>query len=328
MSKAEVSLAAVARLAIDLGRYAELASGLRLQLEFDARATREKADGILRERTKDSEAAEANLASARRMNEARLQDARASDSGPPRLIDLDPLLAAVDRTRRALDHAEECRRAIDVELNDADGRVAAYNGAVGVVVAGATALLHRKYGDLRQYLAGAAAASSQSGEGGVVRGAGALGGATVGGPSGGGAGSVGCHPERPELLTPPGVSPGFAVVPLALVDDSDSTVSGPEDFGKGYSISDLEWAHDAFLDVVLPTLGNGGTMDDLRARDAAEGRVGTRSYSDTCSGFLGGDAIRLSWKGDRLELQNGRHRFWVARRMGLASVVAEVVGRA
>jgi hypothetical protein len=118
---------------------------------------------------------------------------------------------------------------------------------------------------------------------------------------------------------------GLEHVPLSTIDTSDRQIS-PSDFGKGYSPSDLEWAFKALNEVVLPAVADGEGPDYFQRRDEEEGLVGTRSYSDTFSGFLGGDdVIRLNWVGDRYEVANGYHRIWVANQMGLDSVPARVV---
>jgi hypothetical protein len=54
--------------------------------------------------------------------------------------------------------------------------------------------------------------------------------------------------------------------------------------------------------------------------------MGTRSYSDTYSGFFGDDnAIRLASSGGRYNIENGYHRIWVARQMEMTHVPARVV---
>ena len=111
------------------------------------------------------------------------------------------------------------------------------------------------------------------------------------------------------------------MVPLASIDASDSGVTGPESFGKGYSPDDLAWAFDALHEVVLPAVGHGLGAEYFQSRDQAEGLVGTRSYSDTYSGFFGDSAIKLESRGDgTYGVANGYHRVWVAQRLGLDSV--------
>jgi hypothetical protein len=120
------------------------------------------------------------------------------------------------------------------------------------------------------------------------------------------------------------------VVPLDLVDMDTCDISGPQDFGKGYTPEDLAWAFQALDDVVLPGLADGLTADDFRELDRRERRQGTRSYSDTLSNFLTADSsepIRLSMQDNGLfNIENGRHRVWVAQQLGRTTIPARVLG--
>lgn len=161
-------------------------------------------------------------------------------------------------------------------------------------------------------------------------GAGVAGGqsSSSGGPSSinGPAATGGSHEMPAGVRSVPGLPPGYALVPLSLVDDSDTGVHGPADFRKpGYTPEDLAWSYEAFETVVLPALAR-GDPDDLSRRDAAEGLVGCRSYSDCGSGFLtDGNAIKLSLRPDgRFDVGNGYHRLWLARQLGREWVPARV----
>ena len=129
-----------------------------------------------------------------------------------------------------------------------------------------------------------------------------------------------------SVRQPAGFPSNIVMVPLSLIDDSDSRIQGPGEFSEFYTPSDLEWAHEKFTSVVMPGVAGGATIDDFRARDQREGRIGTRSYEMTCAGFFGTDAINLSANGSHFGVNNGYHRIWVARRMGLDAVPARVVG--
>jgi len=156
--------------------------------------------------------------------------------------------------------------------------------------------------------------------------------AYLGGPRGSvaadAAGMVAARLGGREAATTVSRSPGLPsdvyLVPLALIDDADTPVRSPADFHKGYTAADLEWAHEAFASVVLPGIASGRTLEDFRARDICEGRVGVRSYSDTYSGFLGDSAIKLERHNDQFAVKNGYHRVWIARQMGLECVPARI----
>lgn len=125
----------------------------------------------------------------------------------------------------------------------------------------------------------------------------------------------------------PGLPAGFAMVPVALIDQTENPIHGPQDFTKGYSIEDLDYAFDLLETQVLPGLSAGSDSSAFAAADRAAGSFGRRSLSDTFSGFFGGDAIRLEQRPDgTYSITNGRHRIFVASRFGRPFVPARIVG--
>lgn len=139
------------------------------------------------------------------------------------------------------------------------------------------------------------------------------------------AGTGGRAAMPPGVRSAPGLPPGYALVPLSVVDDSDSGVHGPADFGKGYLPADLAWSFEAFDTVVLPALAR-GDPEYVVEQDTAHGLAGCRSYSDCLSGFLrDGNAITVSLRPDgRFDVGNGYHRIWLARQLGREWVPARV----
>lgn len=222
---------------------------------------------------------------------------------------------AVRRAAESLERARTVRSRVAGELASLDGPVTTFRSAVGLIGVEARRSLTVIGADLATYLGAAGPPGRSAGAGPA-----SSSGATTGSAAGSGA------VERPGVVHHAWMPPGFAMVSLSLIDDGDDGVTSESEFGKNYTPRDLEWAHHAFLDVVAPTLGAGMGIDDLRARDAAEGRVGTRSYADTYSGFLSDSAIKLDADGDGFRVLNGRHRIWVARRLGLREVPARVRG--
>lgn len=146
--------------------------------------------------------------------------------------------------------------------------------------------------------------------------------------SGPGSVSVGtAFAAGPGVHSVPGLPTGFMMVPVELIDQSENPIGGPQDFGKGYSIEDLDYAFDLLSSQVLPGLANGSSPSSFAATDNANGSYGTRSLSDTYSGFFGGDAIRLELRPDgTYSITNGRHRIFVASRFGRQHVPARIVG--
>lgn len=127
----------------------------------------------------------------------------------------------------------------------------------------------------------------------------------------------------------PGMMPGYAMVPISLIDTSRSTVKGPSDFRKGYSVQDLDAAFEALHTVVLPAVGRGADKRYFESLDAKSGAMGTRSLTMTYDNFLanGSEAIRLAKQLDGSYLvANGQHRIWVASITGRSHVPALIEG--
>jgi hypothetical protein len=162
--------------------------------------------------------------------------------------------------------------------------------------------------------------------GSLVRGGAATGGVADGGSAaitGSTAVAAAADPvaDRPGIVLPlPG---GFYAVSLDHIVD-DGTVTGAQDFTKGYSLEDLAWALRALEERVQPAVLAGQGIDYFQALDAREGRMGARSYADTYSGFFDrSNAVQLNVREDgRFDVGNGRHRLWVARRLGFTEIPA------
>lgn len=240
------------------------------------------------------------------------------------------VVAARDAARRAADRArvslDECERTDDSDCSSAmrallaaDDMKARADQACRLVTSTA-ATLQLALARFDRHLAGASGDALQM----LGSAQGALAGYASSGRSAG-VGTVGGGPSSsgPRTRAVAG-APGIASVSLGDIDDSDRAI-GPGDFGKGYSPADLTWAFGALEEVVLPALSAGKGSDYFAQRDAAEGRQGTRSYSDTFSGFFGGDSIRLERSQSGFRVTNGYHRIWVARQLGLSHVPAKVV---
>lgn len=113
-------------------------------------------------------------------------------------------------------------------------------------------------------------------------------------------------------------STGLFEVPLELIDDSDSSVSGVGSFQK-VSLDDTRHGMELLQNEVLPSVrggwdprgGHGGGLsDDARA----------------IAGYYFGDTrVKLRRGADgRLTVVNGYHRIYAARELGLGSLPAEV----
>jgi hypothetical protein len=126
----------------------------------------------------------------------------------------------------------------------------------------------------------------------------------------------------------PGLPPGYEMIPINLIDQTENPIHGIQDFGKGYSVEDLDYAFDLFETQVLPDLASGADAASFSALDRTNGVYGKRSLADTFSGFLGSDAIKLELRPNgTYAIINGRHRIYVASQYGRYSVPALISGR-
>lgn len=284
-----VDPAAISEVARALVRYGDAEQTVLAQADSALRVTTDLVHAAVKQRVQ-------NLAAA----EAALQTCQAQDD-----TDCSTLVLAVQRARTRLQSAQQASRMI----NAAAGRYAPirtrHAANVQALVQNGRIHLGANLRDLAAYLPG-----------------GASGGGLPGGSSSGSAGAMTVSPSG--LTEPAGFPTGWAMVPLAEIDTSESTVTGPESFGKGYSTDDLSWAFDKLHEVVIPALALGKTGDYFAERDQRENLMGTRSYHMTWSQFFGpDDAIRLERGPDsRLRVGNGQHRIWLAQQRGEQAVPA------
>ena len=306
MLKAEVTIEAIDEVSGDLRRYVEQSHLVRLAFGESS----EKLTAFLEEVISIRRRAVHQAQSALHEAEDRRRDLERSDSREYHLVD-------VEEPNRSLRHAEESlerallvRQRVEINLQECRQAILANEQATLNVTHSAQALLRDKRKEAQAYLSGMAQMAHSSGPR-----------SNLGAERASGTATAVVQTPQLQGTALPGLPADFLMVKLSAIDDSDSKIVGAQDFGKGYSPDDLKWAHDAFIDVVLPTLSQGGTIDDLRARDMAEQRMGVRSYADTYYGFLGDSAIKVNHNGT---VANGYHRVWVARQMGLDSVPVKI----
>lgn len=132
-----------------------------------------------------------------------------------------------------------------------------------------------------------------------------------------------------QMAATPGsgtASQGMAELDVNAADLADTPILG--EFGRGgLSRDDYRWAVQTWHDTVGPGVEAGMTRDEFAARDLAGGAPALRRSADVYDMFLGSDRIRVDRRPDgSLNIINGRHRFAVARELGIASLPGEVSG--
>lgn len=83
------------------------------------------------------------------------------------------------------------------------------------------------------------------------------------------------------------------------------------------------------LQEMRPLIENGiGANSDYWAEyDRTHGLDYEHGYQRVYEAFYGGDAIRVNWDGTNYDIINGRHRVWLARRMGIDWLPVRVIER-
>lgn len=113
--------------------------------------------------------------------------------------------------------------------------------------------------------------------------------------------------------------------PMHLPDPED--ISGPDDFRK-VSEEDMRSGLER-LQEMRPVIesGVGASSDYWADYDRAHGLDYEHGYQRVYEAFFGNDAIRVNWDGTNYDIINGRHRLWLARRMGMDWLPVRVIER-
>lgn len=138
-------------------------------------------------------------------------------------------------------------------------------------------------------------------------------------------------PSSPTTRAPEGVATigGTRMhrVPLSSVETSIEHVRGPQDFTK-MSIGDMRVALNLLEARVQPAVAAGATRDDLVGLDRERGMANAPvTHAGVYDLFYGSDRIRLDRNRDgTFSVTNGGHRIWLARRMGITELPADIGG--
>ncbi len=108
-----------------------------------------------------------------------------------------------------------------------------------------------------------------------------------------------------------------------LPDPSD--ISGSEDFKK---VPESEMRSGLMkLQEMRPLIenGTGASADYWADYDRKQGLDFANGYQRVYEAFYGDDFIRLNKHGDSYSIDNGRHRIWLAKRMGISQLPMQIV---
>lgn len=118
---------------------------------------------------------------------------------------------------------------------------------------------------------------------------------------------------------------GLSEVAVGAADFEDNPIVGS--FGRGgTSLADYRWAVQTWDEVVRPGVERGMTRADFEARDSQRAATGLRRTAGVYDMFLGdSDRLLVTRRPDgSLDVTNGRHRFEVARQLGITHLPAQV----
>jgi hypothetical protein len=119
---------------------------------------------------------------------------------------------------------------------------------------------------------------------------------------------------------------GMQDVPVADLPDPEG-ISDARDFSK---VTPEEMQAGLLrMEEMRPTIasGEGASKDYWAEVDQRLGLPFTAGYQKIYEAFYGDDAIKLTKVGDTYDITNGRHRIWLAQRMGIETLPARVTAR-
>ncbi len=115
-------------------------------------------------------------------------------------------------------------------------------------------------------------------------------------------------------------------VNIDKIDLSSSPVTSSQDFHK-VSYQEMVEGLQKWQNVVAPAVAQGADGDYFSQLDATLGHDYAHGYRRIYDAFYGQDCIKLEQVGDRFIVINGYHRLFVARKLGITALPAQIVKR-
>lgn len=122
------------------------------------------------------------------------------------------------------------------------------------------------------------------------------------------------------------INTGIRDVPVSDLPDPED-ISGPSDFQK-VSQSKMRVGLERLQQMKsIIDSGEGASSDYWAEFDRKRGLDYAHGYQRIYDAFYGDDAIRVNKDGDEYDVINGRHRIWLAKRMGIRKLPTRVIER-
>ena len=120
------------------------------------------------------------------------------------------------------------------------------------------------------------------------------------------------------------IEKGIQSVDLSQLPEVEG-VNGPDDFHK-VSMEDMEKGLKK-LDFIINVINQGmGTVSSYWANIDAQKKLSyANGYQRVYEAFYGNEPIRIEKDGNNYSITNGRHRIWLANKMGINSLPASIV---
>jgi hypothetical protein len=120
------------------------------------------------------------------------------------------------------------------------------------------------------------------------------------------------------------VEMGIVNFNLNCIHHVEGILSG-DDFKK-VSKGEMEAGLNKYVEMKdLIDSGEGSTKDYWAAVDRTLGLTYEEGYQRIYEAFFGSEPIRITKDGDTYTIENGRHRIWLAKQMGITSLPASVI---
>ncbi|HUW13027.1 MAG TPA: hypothetical protein VM537_25100 [Anaerolineae bacterium] len=129
------------------------------------------------------------------------------------------------------------------------------------------------------------------------------------------------EPEKDEW-----VDRGIRDVPIADLPEPED-IHGDDDFKK-VSEDEMRVGLDRLQEMQPIIDSQEGVDSDYWGRfDEQRGLDYEHGYRRVYDAFYGQDSVRLAKDGDQYDIINGRHRIWLAKKTGIETLPARVIGR-